>query len=978
MAVFACNQNFAITGSSVDAKDVTFYIAKYMQKDSHALAATASAFFLAQDHVQKYGSVATDADTSVRKAQHLLTNTINRIEGAIELSQDQAANLALGFQADQCNWKFWYCYIGAASKYVQQQLQLLEIETDEETCSVESDDEEDGMSDFEAEDAGDVEADDAGIRQSKDLDQFLEKDERPGPKGDGSAEIYEGVSGSVAVPMHVHYAHRGAQLQCMNFYEYCSCVQIARFSVVEIAANSEAKSTQAIHAAAGRDPSLPRINQAGRKCNKNIVFDDTHPLCTTHKQQLRSKLRVPVPVPPPPRMHSNTLFDEETHKTNDAAAAYYMVLFFPWTLSRLPAITYAAWAEYCRKLQKEESVVSLHRLAVMTNMSNGLGTSPENDKACTSYRYRNVHKWNAPASDPDGTARPPGPGQNDNEQDADSFAKFAADTDDAIAQLLQMSEGTLSAEQSAKKIKKMNMENSRLDALMMQVQEAFPDVAHHDAATSRLNSSQLPPGNVALFPFLLSNEFDAKLGIDWLEATPSTLDEMPAEVRSNTVDPATICWPSNETLSSSQSELLEIVKPLLLLGAHESNFNQKSCLMVHGGAGTGKSYFVHHLAKCMPAAGVKMRCGTFAASASKLLPFSNTLHSLLCIPFEYSKSTYKPLGLKELEKQRKAWNNVRVIVIDEISMVPVALLGWVSMRLQQITNVPLPFGGLVAILMGDVLQIPSIPQPTLAEAVLLCAAHELSFLIGSVPEHAMDIMRNLRMFKFIEQRRSQNAEWTKFLQDVRSTFSLMPMMPYLRQSSISNMLPDEAKEWAFPKIATPGNAFRMRLNNHQIQRHSHFHQLPLFKWSNTIKGVVPAMPEIVHQDLLKNDPRFFQCFCYGAPVTLMSNFKSNATEKGVSNGTKCTLHAISCQNPVDQQPFINPDRPAAADVWIRCPKWVVLATVDKFEQAMFPGCEEIPAEALTSDGRLLIYLKSTRLKKVVKVAVLETESLLRK
>ena len=54
----------------------------------------------------------------MRKAQHLLTNTINRIEGAIELSQDQAANLALGFQADQYNWKFWYCYIGAATKYI--------------------------------------------------------------------------------------------------------------------------------------------------------------------------------------------------------------------------------------------------------------------------------------------------------------------------------------------------------------------------------------------------------------------------------------------------------------------------------------------------------------------------------------------------------------------------------------------------------------------------------------------------------------------------------------------------------------------------------------------------------------------------------------------------------------------------------------------------------------------------------------------
>ena len=87
MAVFACNQNFALTGSSVDAKNVTYYVAKYMSKDAHSLAATASAFFLAKQHVQSYPSCAADAETSVRKAQHLLTNTINRIEGAIELSQ---------------------------------------------------------------------------------------------------------------------------------------------------------------------------------------------------------------------------------------------------------------------------------------------------------------------------------------------------------------------------------------------------------------------------------------------------------------------------------------------------------------------------------------------------------------------------------------------------------------------------------------------------------------------------------------------------------------------------------------------------------------------------------------------------------------------------------------------------------------------------------------------------------------------------
>ncbi len=63
---------------------------------AHSLAATASAIFLAKQHVQSYPSCAADAETSVRKAQHLLPNTIKRIEGAIELSQDQAASKRSG------------------------------------------------------------------------------------------------------------------------------------------------------------------------------------------------------------------------------------------------------------------------------------------------------------------------------------------------------------------------------------------------------------------------------------------------------------------------------------------------------------------------------------------------------------------------------------------------------------------------------------------------------------------------------------------------------------------------------------------------------------------------------------------------------------------------------------------------------------------------------------------------------------------
>ena len=73
---------------------------------------------------------------------------------------------------------------------------------------------------------------------------------------------------------------------------------------------------------------------------------------------------------------------------------------------------------------------------------------------------------------------------------------------------------------------------------------------------------------------------------------------------------------------------------------------------------------------------------------------------------------------------------------------------------------------------------------------------------------------------------------------------------------------------------------------------------------------------------------------------------------------------------MDRLPFMDAENPSAQDVWIQCPEWVVVATVDVFVQANFPG-HPIPPESLTQDGRLLIFLKSTRGKQGKKWPVFE-------
>jgi hypothetical protein len=57
---------------------------------------------------------------------------------------------------------------------------------------------------------------------------------------------------------------------------------------------------------------------------------------------------------------------------------------------------------------------------------------------------------------------------------------------------------------------------------------------------------------------------------------------------------------------------------------------------------------------------------------------------------------------------------------------------------------------------------------------------------------------------------------------------MTPVMKHLRH--ISDISADEAENWAFPTIATTGNAFRERLNHHQLSRFSRAHGMTLFKW----------------------------------------------------------------------------------------------------------------------------------------------------
>ena len=92
---------------------------------------------------------------------------------------------------------------------------------------------------------------------------------------------------------------------------------------------------------------------------------------------------------------------------------------------------------------------------------------------------------------------------------------------------------------------------------------------------------------------------------------------------------------------------------------------------------------------------VKVLLGAPTGKAAFLI-HGYTLHSLFHIPASQGFS-YKALTSNKLNSLRCKFSAVRVLIIDEISMVGKQMFNFIHQRLQQIMGTSLPFGGLSVI-----------------------------------------------------------------------------------------------------------------------------------------------------------------------------------------------------------------------------------------------------------------------------------------
>ena len=144
-------------------------------------------------------------------------------------------------------------------------------------------------------------------------------------------------------------------------------------------------------------------------------------------------------------------------------------------------------------------------------------------------------------------------------------------------------------------------------------------------------------------------------------------------------------------------------------------------LMVHGGAGSGKSTVIkvmsQYIHQILKKEGDDPECpyvllSAFTGSAASNID-GQTLHTLFSFNFG---AGFQSLSDQKRDLKRALYKNIKVLIIDEISLVDADMLYRIDLRLREITQKDMPFGNIAILTFGDLMQI----KPVKGRYIMQC------------------------------------------------------------------------------------------------------------------------------------------------------------------------------------------------------------------------------------------------------------------
>ena len=244
-----------------------------------------------------------------------------------------------------------------------------------------------------------------------------------------------------------------------------------------------------------------------------------------------------------------------------------------------------------------------------------------------------------------------------------------------------------------------------------------------------------------------------------------------------------------------------IISHLLHQQKHEDNQCQCTDLkplhmFVSGVGGTGKSFLIQAIRAFVRNTWPSL-VNAIAVAAPTGLAACNvggvTTYQLFQLPIEHDGKTtqYWSLPKDSLKLLRMQLSNVKVFIIDEISMVSSLNLAYIHLRLEEIFGGEQWFGGKTMLFVGDILQLP----PVNGVPIYQCLPSKIVALrLGCIT--TINIWKETVVYDelTINERQKSDSTYTNILDAVRRGFPTEQAIKLLRERVITKPVVDKFNE----------------------------------------------------------------------------------------------------------------------------------------------------------------------------------------
>ena len=763
----------------------------------------------------------------------------------------------------------------------------------------------------------------------------------------GSASVFKNSQGeSVAVEQHVHYRYRGDRLEEMSYLEYMGIIKVVH-------RNRDEGETQ-------NDDSTQRTGP-GRPQNQIFEFAEGHELRDSHVQQLRSKHVTPILAGPhvpsyPKRPHQDAHGrpPREWRKKAEVFALYMMTLCCPWNLETGIPKEGTTWKRFCEWMAKLEGVelegvelevddpphipdrpcfVDRCRGLLINNIARCESQSYTRKRLLTSYRNRAQAMWpGQPGSVPDFSGdfelhafrhlnRTPASDTQEEDQEA-ARARRQQDLEDEATSMLNEANVDERASRQLRDFQKKDDFVSESLSALDEVFGTLDDLINAPRVTNQLSdtdnnesghvthhgvvhdSTQVPHVK-AVLENLERDTGEILEGQDTsIQGDSSGMDVEPQDPRTDV------------SLNDGQKTVVCAAQTYLIQERNHRVFRddrhphpEPKGMLVHGGPGVGKTYTINKIADLAKFYESKLLFTAYTGSAANnSQERGRTLHQMLGFDTRSNRvdqCTYPPQpGPQRMVELRKRFENVSILVIDEVSLVGPVHLGHINQRLKQIKQDPeKDFGGILVIALGDFFQLPPVmPKVTLPVSVInqMCQIRPGDTSVGEENTPGVDgamLFSKFHLYKLNQQMRAaEDPEHCSLITALRDINVIKPISDWIVQKLKSRELKKQDFEddatWSETPIIVTSNAEREALNYHQAQRFAYRHGVPVVRWKLPLAEgpYVRSLTPEQRKEVYDTNPQLWGYFVYGAPGYCTQNVNAS---KGVANGSSVIYRSLT-------------------------------------------------------------------------------------